>query len=282
MAFRLGRLHFVTEEALGHDAADRTRVYRSMRKGRFYNAFDGFAPADGFRFELRHGAERALMGDQVSLRPGLTAAVRVPPVGETLVRLYADGRLVHEGPGAQALRGRRSARPGVYRVEVDSRVNLFPIATTRSDAVDLLESRVRGPVTAPGRQAWPSRGPGPRLVGSRPWWRRSAWAAWPSWPGVDLDLSPDEAHYWEWSRRLDLSYYSKGPLIAYLIAALTAGSWERRPWPSGSAPSSWPRRRRAAALYRLGREAFGEPEPGALAVVGSPADAAGLGRQPPH
>jgi len=32
-----------------------------------------------------------------------------------------------------------------------------------------------------------------------------------------LDLSPDEAHYWEWSRRLDLSYYSKGPTIAYLI-----------------------------------------------------------------
>lgn len=31
-----------------------------------------------------------------------------------------------------------------------------------------------------------------------------------------LDLSPDEAHYWEWSRRLDLSYYSKGPIIAYL------------------------------------------------------------------
>jgi len=37
-----------------------------------------------------------------------------------------------------------------------------------------------------------------------------------------LDLSPDEAHYWEWSRRLDLSYYSKGPLIAYLIAAGTS------------------------------------------------------------
>lgn len=32
-----------------------------------------------------------------------------------------------------------------------------------------------------------------------------------------LDLSPDEAHYWEWSRRLDLSYYSKGPMIAYMI-----------------------------------------------------------------
>ncbi len=36
-----------------------------------------------------------------------------------------------------------------------------------------------------------------------------------------FDLSADEAHYWEWSRRLDLSYYSKGPLIAYLIHAGT-------------------------------------------------------------
>lgn len=32
-----------------------------------------------------------------------------------------------------------------------------------------------------------------------------------------IDLSGDEAHYWDWSRRLDISYYSKGPLVAYLI-----------------------------------------------------------------
>lgn len=37
-----------------------------------------------------------------------------------------------------------------------------------------------------------------------------------------IDLSPDEAHYWEWSRRPDLSYYSKGPMIAYLIALSTS------------------------------------------------------------
>ncbi len=34
-----------------------------------------------------------------------------------------------------------------------------------------------------------------------------------------LDLSPDEAHYWDWSRHLDWSYYSKGPLVAWLIRA---------------------------------------------------------------
>jgi Dolichyl-phosphate-mannose-protein mannosyltransferase len=32
-----------------------------------------------------------------------------------------------------------------------------------------------------------------------------------------IDLSGDEAQYWTWSRHLDWSYYSKGPLIAYLI-----------------------------------------------------------------
>src|SRR5215207_4212436 len=42
-----------------------------------------------------------------------------------------------------------------------------------------------------------------------------------------LDLAPDEAHYWDWSRHLDWSYYSKGPLVAWLIRASCelAGPW---------------------------------------------------------
>ena len=48
--------------------------------------------------------------------------------------------------------------------------------------------------------------------------------------GVDLHF--DEAQYWEWSRRLDWSYYSKGPLIAWLIALSEAvlghGAWQVR------------------------------------------------------
>ena len=85
-----------------------------------------------------------------------------------------------------------------------------------------------------------------------------------AWGG--LDLSPDEAHYWEWSRRLDLSYYSKGPLIAYLIAGLTTvfgtSAFGIRLGAVGlSLLGAW-------AIYRLGRELFGRPEPGALAVTG--------------
>lgn len=42
---------------------------------------------------------------------------------------------------------------------------------------------------------------------------RLAYLAW--W--CPLDLAPDEAHYWDWSRHLDWSYYSKGPLVAWFI-----------------------------------------------------------------
>src|SRR5262245_20707278 len=37
------------------------------------------------------------------------------------------------------------------------------------------------------------------------------------WVDCPLGLAPDEAHYWEWSRKLDWGYYSKGPLVAWLI-----------------------------------------------------------------
>jgi 4-amino-4-deoxy-L-arabinose transferase-like glycosyltransferase len=39
---------------------------------------------------------------------------------------------------------------------------------------------------------------------------------------VWLPLLPDEAYYFQWSRHLDASYYSKGPAVAYTIAAGTA------------------------------------------------------------
>ena len=35
--------------------------------------------------------------------------------------------------------------------------------------------------------------------------------------GCDWDFCGDEAEYWSWSRRLDWSYYSRGPLIAWVI-----------------------------------------------------------------
>ncbi len=38
---------------------------------------------------------------------------------------------------------------------------------------------------------------------------------------VPIDLVHDEAYYWDWSRRLDWCYYSKPPMVAWLVAAST-------------------------------------------------------------
>jgi hypothetical protein len=128
-AFRIGQLHFVTRDPLARHESDRTRVYRAMRAGEFYNAFDGLAPAAGFRFLAQRDDTVALMGETLE-GPGWTLEVRVPPVGETVVRVVRDGAVVHEGPGRQPVRVPVSAA-GVYRVEVDLAVNLFPISTVR-------------------------------------------------------------------------------------------------------------------------------------------------------
>lgn len=66
-----------------------------------------------------------------------------------------------------------------------------------------------------------------------PW----TWAGWRATVGLALavlavrvaylvwlcpyELAADEAQYWDWSRRLELSYYSKGPGVAWVIAAAT-------------------------------------------------------------
>ena len=36
-----------------------------------------------------------------------------------------------------------------------------------------------------------------------------------------MELAPDEAYYWDWSRRLALGYYDQGPMIAYVMRLTT-------------------------------------------------------------
>jgi 4-amino-4-deoxy-L-arabinose transferase-like glycosyltransferase len=53
---------------------------------------------------------------------------------------------------------------------------------------------------------------------------------------TSLELYPDEAQYWLWSRTLDVGYYSKPPMIAWAIWATTAIGGEAEPWVRLSAP----------------------------------------------
>ncbi|MEO8113843.1 MAG: glycosyltransferase family 39 protein [Phenylobacterium sp.] len=51
-----------------------------------------------------------------------------------------------------------------------------------------------------------------------------------------LELYPDEAQYWLWSRSLDVGYYSKPPMIAWAIWATTALGGDAEPLVRLSAP----------------------------------------------
>ena len=51
-----------------------------------------------------------------------------------------------------------------------------------------------------------------------------------------LELYPDEAQYWAWSRDLAFGYFSKPPMIAWLIRATTALGGDAEPWVRLSAP----------------------------------------------
>lgn len=70
-----------------------------------------------------------------------------------------------------------------------------------------------------------------------------------------MELIPDEAYYWDWSRRLDWSYYSKPPMIAALIALSTALSGDsefavRLPATILGTLGLW-------GVYELGRRMYG-------------------------
>jgi len=77
--------------------------------------------------------------------------------------------------------------------------------------------RTASPVVDPADPAW-----------ERVWSRRAYWLllVLTVWRVVftalhAIDITVDEAYYWDWSRRLDFGYYSKPPMIAWLIRLST-------------------------------------------------------------
>ncbi len=69
-----------------------------------------------------------------------------------------------------------------------------------------------------------------------------------------LELHPDEAQYWLWSRRLDWGYFSKPPMIAWAIRLSTWAGGDREAWVRLPAPLL--HALAATALWRAGRRLF--------------------------
>ena len=79
-----------------------------------------------------------------------------------------------------------------------------------------------------------------------------------------LDLGPDEAQYWRWGQDFDWGYYSKPPLIAWMIG-LTTSLFGDAEWAIRLAPPI-AHILGAVALWRLGLEMFDE-RTGVIAAI---------------
>ena len=80
-----------------------------------------------------------------------------------------------------------------------------------------------------------------------------------------LELYPDEAQYWLWSRTLDWGYYSKPPMVAWLIWATTSIGGDAEPWVRFWAPLL--HMVTTFCVYGIGRRLYGSPTAFAAAAL---------------
>lgn len=80
-----------------------------------------------------------------------------------------------------------------------------------------------------------------------------------------LELNPEEAQYWLWSRTLDFGYFSKPPMIAWTIWATTAIGGNAEPWVRFAAPLF--HAVAGLSLYAVGRRLYDEWSGVAAAAV---------------
>lgn len=82
----------------------------------------------------------------------------------------------------------------------------------------------------------------------------AALTLWRLYLGGALQLHPDEAYYWLWSRNLDISYFDHPPVVAYFIRLTTLVSqsemWVRLSGPLASVVAS-------VLMWRLALQLFG-------------------------
>jgi len=119
---RAVRLHVLLDAPLPASGTDfagaSASIHDALRGGRFYNAIEAAAEADGFRFEARAADGNSPMGAEVVLDPAAPPllAATVPFDFPTETRLVRGGRSVART--TEAVLFHRAAEPGAYRIEV--------------------------------------------------------------------------------------------------------------------------------------------------------------------
>jgi hypothetical protein len=110
-------LHLLLDKPLSaefKEAGD--QVYRTLRNGRFYNAIDAAAQADGFRFWCESAGNDIPMGGTSNLDKPVTIHISFPS------SVLKEIHLIHNGDSilksADDKINFEAEKPGTYRVEV--------------------------------------------------------------------------------------------------------------------------------------------------------------------
>lgn len=106
---------FVPEPLSGDVSTDKKMIYAAIAAGRCFVAYDLPAPTRGFTFKAKGLEKSVIMGEEISVKGGVTLQAHVPEPAE--IRLIKDGKQIGVWKKNHACTF-TATEPGVYRVEV--------------------------------------------------------------------------------------------------------------------------------------------------------------------
>ncbi len=110
------QLHVLLKKPLSGEFELASRqVISALRQGRFYNAIDSAALADGFRFWAQNDQKKIQMGEKVFLDPSVSLHIQAPFPFASEIRLIHNGKMIVTS--AEKSFVYRPEEAGFYRVE---------------------------------------------------------------------------------------------------------------------------------------------------------------------
>ncbi|MCP2519385.1 PHP domain-containing protein [Candidatus Aminicenantes bacterium AC-335-A11] len=115
--FKILNLHVLVDKPLPSNFPEAKKlIFDALSKGKFYNAIEGAAQADGFRFFGKIGEEKIQMGEQKTVKLPVDLYIRAPFPYKIEIKLIHRGRVVLRTK--KKVLSFRAKKYGPYRVEI--------------------------------------------------------------------------------------------------------------------------------------------------------------------
>ena len=111
------QLHVLLKRPLSEEFEQAShQVFSALRQGRFYNAVDAAARADGFRYWAQNGQRRVLMGEESSLDSSVSLHIQAAFPFASEIHLIHNGEKIMTSADQKIVY--QPTETGFYRVEV--------------------------------------------------------------------------------------------------------------------------------------------------------------------